>query len=369
MQQVNSGLVQQQQKQHSVEEFQGLLFDCYNKGMLCQMISIGHRTGLFQNMMTSNEPKTSSQIAQLCNLSERYVREWLNCMVVSKVVDYDPNAKTYILPMEHAISLTSNQKSINLAPFHELVSELARVEDGIVECFKHGGGVNYDKFSRFQTIMAEISSQTYNEEIFIRTILPQLSTELVERLNSGINVVDVGCGAGNPTILMAKCFPNSKFTGVDFLEDSIQMANQHVQDLHLTNIEFLARDDVDYLTRNSEKFDLVTAFDSVHDQAQPKKLLNAINKALKKGGFFLMSDIGMSSFVEKNMDHPLAVGMYGVSCNHCMSVSLAQNGQGLGACWGKECALEYLKDAGLTPLCEPVTCPNDPINAIFLSRK
>ena len=96
------------------------------------------------------------------------------------------------------------------------------------------------------------------------------------------------------------------------------------------------------------KYDLVTAFDIVHDQAKPAAVLAGIRKVLKPDGTFLMQDIAGSSHVEKNVDRPIAPFIYTISCMHCMTVSLAQDGEGLGAAWGKEKAIEMLDEAGFS---------------------
>ncbi len=99
-------------------------------------------------------------------------------------------------------------------------------------------------------------------------------------------------------------------------------------------------------TAEPEAFDLVTTFDAIHDQAKPLAVLKGIRRSLRPGGVYLMQDIHGSSFVRKNMEHPLGTLLYTISCMHCMTVSLAQGGEGLGAMWGEEKTLEYLKNAG-----------------------
>jgi SAM-dependent methyltransferase len=112
---------------------------------------------------------------------------------------------------------------------------------------------------------------------------------------------------------------------------------------------------------------MITAFDAIHDQAHPEKVLENIRRSLKPGGVFLMQDIAGSSYLEKNMDHPMAPFMYTISCLHCMTVSLAHGGMGLGAMWGKEKAIQMLNEAGFSNV-EVKQLPHDPLNYFYVTR-
>jgi 2-polyprenyl-3-methyl-5-hydroxy-6-metoxy-1,4-benzoquinol methylase len=118
----------------------------------------------------------------------------------------------------------------------------------------------------------------------------------------------------------------------------------------------------------AEKFDLITAFDAIHDQAQPALVLKGIADCLKPGGVFLMQDIAGSSYVHKNMEHPIGPFGYTISCMHCMTVSLAQGGDGLGAMWGEELAEKMLRDAGFNNI-NVSKLSHDIINVYYVARK
>ncbi|HJM49300.1 MAG TPA: class I SAM-dependent methyltransferase [Alphaproteobacteria bacterium] len=166
---------------------------------------------------------------------------------------------------------------------------------------------------------------------------------LSEKLEAGISVVDVGCGSGRAMNLLARHFPNSRFQGYDFSDEAVTRARAEAARFGTTNASFERRDAGDL---GVEEFDLVTAFDAIHDQAAPAAVLEAIRQALKPGGIFLMQDIGASSHVHGNLDHPLGPILYTTSCMHCMTVSLAQGGAGLGAMWGEQTARRMLAEAG-----------------------
>ena len=122
-----------------------------NDGLLALMTSIGHQVGLFE-AMADLPPATSGQIARAAGANERYVREWLGAMVVGRIVAYDPANRTYLLPPEHAASLTKRAGSGNLATVTQLMSCMSSVEQGIVECFRKGGGLPYSAYSRFHQL-------------------------------------------------------------------------------------------------------------------------------------------------------------------------------------------------------------------------
>jgi 2-polyprenyl-3-methyl-5-hydroxy-6-metoxy-1,4-benzoquinol methylase len=315
-----------------------------NDGALCLMASIGHRTGLF-DAMRDQAPQTSDEIASRAGLNERYVREWLGAMVTSRVISVDPQSLRYRLPPEHAAYLTRAAGADNLAVFAQYVPLLGNVEDEIVECFKNGGGVPYERFPRFHAVMAEDSglSVLSSLESHILPIIPGLA----EQLARGLRALDAGCGSGRTLNRLAELFPKSRFVGMDLSEEAIATARTEAAANGLTNVEFATVDLSGFdQTAEPEAFDFITTFDAVHDQGKPLNLLKGIHRALTRDGVFLMQDIKGSSAVYQNIDHPIGTFLYTVSCLHCMTVSLAQGGEGLGAMWGEENTREYLQRAG-----------------------
>lgn len=349
--------------QQVADAFTEKMVDVLNYGSLALMTSIGHRTGLFDTMATL-PPATVEQIAKTANLHERYVREWLGAMVVGRIVEYDPATNTYHLPAEHAAALTRAAAPNNIAAFTQYIGLLGSVEDGIVDSFRNGGGVPYAAFPRFQEVMAEDSGQSVLPAL-LDHILP-LVPGLIEKLEQGIEVLDVGCGRGLALILMAQTFPKSRFTGYDFSENGIAAARSDAQQKGLTNLRFAVQDAA--TLAETERYDLITTFDAIHDQAKPAAVLRNIHRALKADGVYLMQDIAGSSHVHNNLDHPIGPFLYTVSTMHCMTVSLAYNGEGLGAMWGREKALEMLADAGFTQV-EVKELAHDIQNHYYINRK
>jgi 2-polyprenyl-3-methyl-5-hydroxy-6-metoxy-1,4-benzoquinol methylase len=345
------------------ELFAQRMIGALNGAALALMTSIGHRTGLF-DVMSNLPPSTPAEIAGAANLSERYVREWLGAMTTGRIVEHDPAGDRYSLPPEHAAFLTRAAAPNNLAVTAQFVSVLGAVEDRIVDCFKHGGGVPYSAYGRFHEVMAEESAQTVVAGLmdFILPLVPGL----VEDLTRGIDVLDVGCGSGRALNFMAKAFPRSWFTGFDFSEEAVAAARREAERQGLTNVRFEVRDVA--ALDGAEQYDLVTAFDTIHDQAQPARVLEGIAAALRPEGRLLMQDIRGSSRVHQNLDHPVAPFLYTISCMHCMTVSLALGGEGLGAMWGEEKACEMLAAAGFKDT-EVRQLPHDFMNNFYVTRK
>jgi 2-polyprenyl-3-methyl-5-hydroxy-6-metoxy-1,4-benzoquinol methylase len=326
------------------EAFAGRLLGALNNGALCLMMSVGHRTGLF-DVMSASPPATSEEIASRAGLNERYVREWLGAMVTGRIVEVEPATLRFSLPAEHAALLTHAAGADNMALFAQYIAIMGCVEDDIVECFRKGGGVPYSKFDRFHEVMAEDSGQSVLSSLESH-ILP-LVPGLTDRLAAGIRMLDAGCGRGRIVNRLAALYPRSRFVGLDLSVDAIAYAREEASRAGQDNVEFFTTDLSNFdETAEPEAFDVITTFDSIHDQGKPLNVLKGIHRTLKPDGVYLMQDISGTSHVHKDIDHPIGTFLYAISCMHCMTVSLAQGGEGLGAMWGEEKTREYLTRAG-----------------------
>jgi len=323
------------------EAFAERMLEALNAASVTLMTSVGYRTGLFDRL-ADLPPSTSEEIAGAAGLNERYVREWLGAMVTGRVIDYDPGARTYSLPAEHAASLTRAAGPDNIAAIAPYFPLMGSVETEVVECFRHGGGVPYSAYPGLQEQLDNESRPVFDATLIDKTL--PVVPGLVERLEAGIDVADVGCGSGHAINLMAQAFPSSRFIGFDFSDDGVQKGTQEAAAMGLRNARFETKDVANLDATDS--FDLITAFDTIHDQAQPRTVLREIAAALRPDGIFLMVDIAASSNVEDNIEHPLGPTLYTFSTLHCMTVSLALDGEGLGTAWGEQKARELLAEAG-----------------------
>lgn len=345
------------------EAFAGQMLGLLNNAFLSLMLSIGHQTRLFDTM-ADLPPSTSEQIAAAAGLNERYVREWLGAMVTGRIVDYDPQRGTYVLPPEHAAFLIRVAGPDNMAFFAQYVGLMGIVEPKVVDSFRNGGGVPYSAYPRFQELQAEESSRVYDATL-INITLP-LVPGLVERLERGIDVLDVGCGSGHAINLMAQAFPQSRLTGYDFSEEGVAAGRAEAAGLRLSNARFVVKDIA--MLEEAGRYDLITAFDTIHDQAHPARVLRGIFGALRPGGVFLMQDIAASSYLHENLEHPLGPLLYTASTMHCMTVSLAQGGEGLGTVWGEQKARQMLADAGFAEV-DVKQVPGDILNSYYITTK
>lgn len=339
--------------------FADSMIDMLNKAATAMMVSIGHRTGLFETMSES-DADTSDGWARRTGLDERYVREWLAAMAVAGIVDIGTDGRTYRLPEAQAFSLGRDAPGGNLACMMQWVGVLAPVESRIVDCFRNGGGVPYEAFNRFHEVMAEESGQTIDLDATI-ALVPGLE----ERLRAGIDVVDVGCGLGRILRDLAGRYPASRFTGYDLSVDAIAQANAETAAAGLRNAGFHALDAMEMT--DTAAFDLVFTFDAVHDQPHPARLLENIRRSLRADGVYVMQDIWAATPVADNLDHPMAPFLYTISTMHCMTVSLAQGGIGLGAAWGEQLARAMIDEAGFGS-CDMYKLPHDIQNAYYICR-
>ena len=349
--------------QGKAEAFMGKMVSFLNGASMGFMLSIGHRTGLFDTL-AQLPPATSEAIAQAAGLNERYVREWLGAVVTGGIVDYDPAAHTYRLPPEHAGALTRAAGPNNLARIAQQFAIFGSVEGKLVDCFRHGGGVAYAEYPGFQAFVSEVTGPIFDASLIERTL--PLITGLIDRLKAGIDVADVGCGAGHALNLMAGAFPNSHFVGYDFSADGIALARAEAQARGRLNVRFEVKDVA--TLDGTVQFDLITVFDAIHDQVYPARVLKGICDSLKTGGTFLCVDVATSSHLQENLGHPLAPFFYSTSTMHCMTVSLAAHGEGLGTAWGEQKALEMLAAAGFKDV-EVTRVEGDILNNYYIARK
>lgn len=328
-----------------LDAFGETFLEILNHGAVANMIAIGHRTGLFDALRESG-PATSAELAESAGLNERYVREWLGAMTCGGIVTCDDTGSVFELPAAHAALLAGAGSRDCLAHLARYVSLFGSVEDQLADCFRNGGGVPYSEFPSFHSLMAEDSAQTVVAGLFDH-ILP-LAPGITFALHQGIDVADIGCGRGRALLTMAAKFPNSRFTGWDLSSEAIAWATERAREQGLNNVTFECRDLSTFHEDAPEAaFDFVTAFDAIHDQARPDHVLEGIHRTLRQGGTFLMQDIGASSNVAENRDHPLGPLLYTISTSHCMTVSLAQpGGLGVGAMWGEQQTREFLTNAG-----------------------
>lgn len=341
-----------------LKQFGGEILGIYTGAILTKLIEIGYQTGLFE--ASRRGPATTEELSERAGLRERYVREWLGAMTTSGIYSYDAASKRYTLPEEHA-ALLSGDTAQNLTPMSRMINHFGTHLPKLIACFREGGGVPYSAYRPvFTQCMDDVWRRIYDQQLipgFIASV-----EGLTGALQRGIRVLDVGCGTGHAINLLAREYPNSAFVGYDIAEDAIDRARGEAKEMGLKNATFDVVDVTNF--PGVPKFDLITAFDAIHDQKAPDTVLAGINGLLTPDGTFLMVEFKFSSRVEENLSNPFATMYYGISLMHCMTVSLAAGGPGLGAVWGEQTARRMLSEAGFRKI-RVVDTPR-PQNCIFV---
>jgi len=352
------------------EQFGQKLCDILNYGALNTAMGIGYASGAFEALSMFEEPATCESIALQGGLDERYLKEWLGVMVTGGVVEIfeEDEEELYLLPREYVPLLTRSGGNANMGVYTQEIPLLTHCAlDNIVSGMRSGDGVGYEQYPPFYAFMEELANAKH-EQVLINTFLPSVQGgAIVERLQKGIHVCDIGCADGLVLNLMAQAFPESTFVGFDIDENSIRKAEKRAADAGLTNVAFRLQDAGAEVVE-AEQFDYIMAFDAIHDQTRPFEALKNIQLMLKEGGVFSMVDITASSSVARNRTHPMGAFLYTVSLMHCMPVGLVNDGMGLGMMWGEEQALALCEAAGFSAV-EIHDIPEDGFNSHYLCYK
>jgi 2-polyprenyl-3-methyl-5-hydroxy-6-metoxy-1,4-benzoquinol methylase len=325
-----------------IRAFANKLFADMAGAMAAGMVYVGVETGLFE-VMAGKGALSAEAVAAHSGLEPRYVEEWLMGMVAAGYLDYEPGNETFSLPDERAYLLASDGTDHFAGGLFGVVPFMMAAAPEVADAFRNGGGVPFQAYGK-PFISALDAMNRGNFEIrLVERWLPALP-DVVERLAAGGRVLDLGCGAGSALLALAKALPESQFVGLDLDANSIQKAREKAHAAGLDGrIQFLAQDIVDW--DESDRFDLITAFDTIHDLAEPHTTLRHIHKLLKPGGTLFIAEPKVSDRLEDNVN-PIATMFYGFSLLHCMTQSLAQGGAGLGACMGQAQMESMVREAG-----------------------
>lgn len=356
------------------ESFSDRLVDILNMGAINLAMGIGYRLGLFEALDRFDRPQPAETIAETAGQSARYTREWLCIMATGGIVrlsrDVD-GVTLFDLPKAHGDLLCRRAGNANLGVYTQEIPILAAsTYHRICSAFTTGEGIPYPSYPDFHRFMGELADAKHRQ-VLIERFLPSVDNGgIVQRMQQGIRVCDLGCSEGVAMLMMAQAYPKSSFVGMDISEQALADAGAEALRLGLGNVEFV-RIDAASLCENDayrESFDYVTAFDAIHDQSRPLDALRGVYHVLKNGGVFSMVDIAAETDVIENMGNPMAPFLYTVSLMHCLPVGLVDHGQGLGMMWGRRRALEMLHEAGFKEV-SVVDIPDDAFNFHFFCWK
>ena len=348
--------------------------DILNTGALNLAMAVGYRIGLFEAMASFSVPRSAVAIAEQAGLNARYVREWLGVMFTGGVVELalgEDGIERYLLPPEHTAFLVKNAGNANLAVYTQEIPLLTVCAmELVIRAFQTGEGVPYSVYPRFQAFMSELANAKHRQ-VLLEKFLPSVAEgRLVERLNHGIRVCDLGCGEGVVMLLMAQAFPRSRFTGIDSDAGAIETAQSGADALGLKNADTCLKDAATLKDDVSWRgtFDYIIAFDAIHDQTRPLEALQSVHHLLADGGMFSMVDIAAHTRHHDNQGHPMGPFLYTVSLMHCLPVGLVNSGAGFGMMWGREQATDMLHRAGFVEV-QVLEIPEDPFNLHFFCQK
>lgn len=312
--------------------------------MAMGMAYVGVKNGLF-NALSGKGPMCLDEILELTDLQPRYVEEWLKGMTAARYLDYDPSTETYELCDEHAFLVASEGTDHFMGGLFCIAPSLLSVAPKVADAFRTGGGVRFEDFGAETVAALDMINRGHYEQRLSGYWLKSMP-DIVEKLESGGRVLDVGCGVGRVSVAIAKTFPNSHVVGLDPDAHSIEQAAAVAAMAGVGgNIEFVKGTTGD-LKRNGG-FDLITACDCVHDFSEPGRTLKEIHDLLGPDGAFFIIEPKAADRLEDNV-HSIGTVYYGFSIFHCMTQSLAEGGPGLGTCMGPAQTERLLREAGFT---------------------
>jgi SAM-dependent methyltransferase len=304
---------------------------------------VGDRLGIFRSM-ASGTPFTSQQLAEHTGLNERYLREWASTMAAAGYLEYQAADQTFRMNPEQSLVLTDEHSVFfSAGSFQYAVGCYAQISK-LLNAFEHGGGVPFADFGKDIVEGIERLFQAGYETWVAREWIPAVP-QLHEQLFSGADVAEVGCGSGQCIVPLALAYPRSRFFGYDIDPTSIERAKDKASRAGIerrVTFELVAAEALP-----DNRFDLGMAFNCIHDMAHPRAALRGIRKALKPGGVMLWSEADASDRLEENIG-VRGRTLYGASTMHCMTVSLASGGEGLGVVVGENRMREMAHEAGFS---------------------
>lgn len=313
-------------------------------------VYIGDRLGLYAALAESG-PLSPRTLASTAGIGVRYAREWLEEQAVAGILTVDADSddaddRTFRLPRAHAEVLNDPDSTNFMAPFGRGLAGLGSVLPEVLQAFRTGGGVPYEAYG--DDIRTSISMG--NRPGFINLLgtkwfpaIPELDRRL--KAAPAARVADVGCGAGWSSISMAKAYPMVTVTGFDLDSASIKEARRNAGESRVADrVKFELRDAA--TAASEERFDLVTAFETIHDMSDPVHVLRAMRGLVVENGFVLVAD-------EKVAEKFTAPGddmeryMYGWSALHCLPVGIRDaTSAATGTVMRPDQLGRYARDAG-----------------------
>ena len=325
-----------------LEQFMGKMVSDMAAAMSGSLVITGVKLGLYGKLAQIG-PASSRLLAEELHLDERYVREWLSAQAASGFVDYDSTTERFSMNPEQMMALSNEDSPVYVAPAFELIASAYIDEPKITDAFQSGAGVGWHEHHECLFRGCEKFFRPGYRANLVSAWLPAL-TGVVDKLERGAKVADIGCGAGASTIIMAAAFPKSEFIGYDYHDKSIERAHEAAEEAgYLPNLRFEVA-----AAKNARggDFDLVCCFDCLHDMGDPVGAATHVREMLKSDGTFMIVEPMAADKLSDNIN-PVGRMYYSASTMICTPGSKAQEvGLALGAQAGEARLREVLTHAG-----------------------
>jgi SAM-dependent methyltransferase len=325
------------------------------------LVVMGDRLGLYRALADAG-PVTPGELAGRTDTAERYVREWLNAQAAGGYVEYDADSGRYSLPPEQTVALTDESSPAYLPGFFQLAIGSVLDSPRITEAARSGEGIGWhDHVEHVHEGCERFFRPGYNAHLLTEW-LPALDG-VVEKLEHGGSVADVGCGHGASTVLMAQAFPASRFHGFDYYDDALEIARERAREAGVAgSVELATAPAASY---SGDDYDLVTMFDCLHDMGDPVGAARHVRSTLAPDGSWMIVEPRAGDRVEENLN-PVGRAYYGFSTLLCTPSSLSQEvGLALGAQAGEARIREVVLGAGFSSFRRVAETP---FNMVFEAR-
>jgi SAM-dependent methyltransferase len=325
-----------------VEAFVGQIANDIGAALGAALVNIGDRLGLYR-AMADGQPVSAADLAARTGTRERYVREWLNNQAAGGYVTYDAATDAYTLPPEHAFVLADERSPLAMAGMFQSAGAVIDGRARVAERFLEGGGIGWHEHDHDLFHGVERAFAANYRAHLVADWLPALDG-VVEKLERGGRVADVGCGHGASTILLAQAFPEATFVGYDYHRESIAAARERAQEAGVADrVRFEVAGADGY---PGERYDLVAIFDALHDMGDPVAAARHALAALDEDGTLLVVEPAAGDRIEDNLN-PVGRLYYGYSTLLCTPGALSQaGGYSLGTQAGPARLSAVLHEAG-----------------------
>ncbi len=326
-----------------LNDFIGRLLGDLGGAVSVPLVRIGDALGLYRTLAEIG-PATADDLARATDCAPRYIREWLSAQAASGYVTHDDGR--FSLSPEQAFVFAQPDSPANMIGAFDTAAAMVENQTKVQMAFKTGKGVAWgDQAGCLFCAVARLFRPGYVNAL-VQEWLPALDG-MLDRLESGAKVADIGCGHGVSTILMAQAFPKSEFIGYDFHTGSIAAATAHARSHGLSNLQFEVATAQDF---PGHDHDLITCFDCLHDMGDPEGAARHIRQALKRDGRWMVVEPVAGDTLEENLN-PVGRIYYSASTMICIPTSLAQEtGLALGAQAGQSRIGEVIRSGGFTSI-------------------